>query len=135
MTQTLSANINGTLTQTINGIVTPIAYNDLYLNKEGNISVSYGLTALVEQCAQAAKTLLGECVLNTTIGIPYQQSVWVGTPNPQQFNAALRNAFLSINGVTEVISLIIIQSDSSDVNSLNYNAVINTIYGTGVFSG
>jgi hypothetical protein len=56
-------------------------------------------------------------------------------PNPQQFNAALRSAFLSINGVIEVISLIVIQSDPNDVNSLNYNAVINTIYGTGVFNG
>ena len=127
MTQTLSANINGTLPA--------IAYNDLYLDKFGNISVSYDLTAITEQCAQAAKTLLGECVLNITVGIPYQQAVWIGVPNPQQFNAALRSAFLSINGVIEVISLIVIQSDPNDVNSLNYNAVINTIYGTGVFSG
>ncbi len=128
MIKTLSANING------NSFLG--SYNDLYLDNVGNISISSDLTAIVEQCAQAAKTLLGECILNITIGIPYQHKLFgLGVPNPQQFNSALRKAFLSINGVTEVISLIVLQSDPSDVNSLNYNAVINTIYGTGEFSG
>lgn len=127
MTQTLSANINGTIPN--------VAYNDLYLDQEGNISVSTDLNALIEECAQAAKTLLGECIYNVNIGIPYQQAVWIGVPNPQQFNAALRNAFLNINGVVEVVSLIVIQSDPADVNTLTFNAEINTIYGLGTLNG
>ena len=127
MAQTLSANINGTIAN--------VAYNDLYLDQDGNISISRDLNALIEECAQVAKTLLGECIYNVNIGIPYQQAVWIGVPNPQQFNASLRNAFLNINGVVEVVSLIVIQNDSSDVNSLAFNASINTIYGIGTLNG
>ena len=127
MTQTLSANINGNIPN--------VAYNDLYLDSDGNISVSYDLQADLEQCAQASKTLLGELIFNTNIGIPYQQAIWIGVPNVQQFNAALRSAFLSIPDVVEVISLLIIQNDAKDINTLNYQAIINTIYGQGEING
>ncbi len=127
MTQTLSANINGNIPNT--------AYNDLYLDNEGNISVSYDLQAVLEQCSQAAKTLLAELIFNVNVGIPYQQSIWVGVPNIQQFNAALRKSFLSIPDVIEVISLLIIQNDASDINTLNYQAIISTVFGRGELNG
>ncbi len=131
MTQTISANINGNLTTNINGTITPVAYNDIYLNQDGNLSMSLDQDALIEQCAQAAKTLLGELVLNTTVGIPYQQAVWVGVPNIQQFSAALRSAFLSVPGVVDVIELNVVSAN----NTLIYNAIITTIYGTGALNG
>lgn len=127
MTQTLSANVNGNIPN--------VAYNDLYLDKERNISVSFDQEALLEQCAQAAKTLLGELIFNVDVGIPYFQSVWIGVPNMQQFNVALRRSFLSIPNVIEVLSLVVLQSDKSDVNTINYNAVIRTIYGLGELNG
>ncbi len=135
MAITLAANINGTLLTTVNGQLIPVAYNDIYLNSMGNIATSFDLQAIVEQCAQAAKSLLSEQILNTNIGIPYQQAVWIGVPNVQQFNASLRSAFLNIDGVTEIISLNIIQNNANDTNTLSYNAIINTIYGIGTVNG
>jgi urea transporter len=105
--------------------------NDLYLDNNGNLAIVYDLTATLQACAQAAKTLLGEMVLNINQGIPYFQTVWVGVPNTQQFNAALRAAFFSVAGVVEVVSLMTQQVN----NALQYTAVIRTIYGTGGLTG
>jgi hypothetical protein len=115
MAQTLSVNAN----------------NDIYLDADGNISISYGVDAATQACAQAAKTRLGEVFLNANQGIPYEQTVWTGVPNTQQFTAALRAAFLNVPSVVEVLSLI----TSRNGNNLNYTAVIRTTFGGGAFSG
>lgn len=107
------------------------AQNDIYLNKAGNLSLSFGLEAVLQDCSQVAKVLLGEMVLNTNSGIPYFQTVWNGIPNIQQFTSALRSAFLGVPDVVEVVSLITSQTD----NVLSYTAVIRTIYGSGGLSG
>ena len=104
--------------------------NDLYLNAEGNIAYAYDLTAIIQQCQQAAKTLLGEMVYNTNQGLPYFQTVWTGTPNIAQDTAALRRAFLAVGGVLEVVSLMTSQTN----NTLSYTAMIRTIYGNGNFT-
>ena len=123
MTQTLSSNVNSS--------IPGVAFMDLYLDSYGNISVSYDLQAVLEECAQAAQTRLGELIYNTNVGIPYEQVLWIGTPNIEQFNAALRVAFLSIDQVTDVISLTMSQSN----NTLSYTAIINTTFGVGVVNG
>lgn len=103
--------------------------NDMYLDEFGNIAFAYDLTAITQQCQQAAKTLLGEMVYNINDGIPYFQTLWVGTPNIAQYTSALRRAFLAVDGVLEVVSLI----TSHSGNTLSYTAVIRTIYGSGGF--
>ena len=115
MVQTLSVNAN----------------NDIYLDSDGNISISYDLQAVLQACAQAAKTLLGEIFSNVNEGIPYSQTVWNGVPNLQQFEAALRSAFLAVTNVVEVVSLITSQSG----NQFRYTAVIRTTFGGGSLSG
>ena len=115
MTQTLSVN----------------AKNDIFLDKAGNLSISYDLQATLQDCQQVAKLQLGEAVLNTNLGVPYFQTIWVGVPNIQQWTSSLRAAFLSVAGVVEVVSLITSQVD--DV--LQYNAIIRTIYGAGAING
>lgn len=121
--QTLSANVNGN--------IPGVAFNDIYLNSEGNISISYDIQAVLQACAQAAQTLLGELVFNVDQGIPYFQTLWIGSPNVQQFNAALRTAFLNVPNVVEVISLMTSQQN----NDLMYTAVIQTIYGSSGIQG
>jgi hypothetical protein len=134
---TISANINNI--PVING--NAVAFNDIYLDQFNNIALSTDLLAVLEECAQAARTLLGECIFNTNQGIPYQQVVWIGVPNIPQFTAALRLAFLNVTGVTEVIRLDVIQTSGSaltipvssqSADMLTYNATIQTIYGSGV---
>lgn len=117
--QTLSANVNSN--------IAGVAFNDLYLDADGNISLSFDIQAALQACAQAAQTLLGEMVFNVNQGIPYFQTVWVGVPNIQQFNAALRAAFLAVPNVVEVISLLTSQLN----DTLTYSAVIRTTFGNG----
>jgi hypothetical protein len=104
--------------------------NDLYLDEFGNIAFAFDLTAITQQCQQAAKTLLGEMVYDINNGIPYFQTLWVGTPNIVQYTSALRRAFLAVGGVVEVVSLLTSQSD----NTLSYSAAIRTIYDNGGFT-
>lgn len=120
--QTLSANINNN--------IKGVAYDDLYLNTDNNISLSFDIQAALEACAQAAQTLLGEMVLNIDQGIPYFQTIWVGIPNIQQFTGALRTAFLAVPNVVEVVSLIALQQN----NTLSYSAIIRTAFGVGDLS-
>lgn len=116
--QTLSANVNDSIQN--------VAFNDIYLDSDGNISISYDLQAVLEGCAEVAQTLLGEMIYNTDQGIPYLQTVWIGVPNIEQFNNSLRSAFLNVPNVIEVISLITSQTNYV----LNYSAIINTTFGT-----
>lgn len=115
MTVTLSVNSN----------------NDIYVGVDGNIALAYDLTATLQACAQAAKTILGEMVLNTDQGIPYFQVVWVGVPQLPQFEAALRSAWLAVEGVTDILSVSLTQSG----DTLLYSAEILTVYGQGVING
>jgi hypothetical protein len=105
--------------------------NDMYIDANGNLAIVFGLQATLQACAQAAKAQLGEMVLATDQGIPYFQQVWIGVPNLQQFEAALRSAFLGVSGVIEVVSLSLSQTS----NTLSYTAVIRTIYGAGAING
>ena len=128
MTQTISCNVNNNPEFGAN--------NDIYLNNQGNIAMSYNIDAVLQQCAQVAKVLLGEMVFNTDLGIPYFETVWVGVPNVAQFNASLRSSFLNVNGVLEVVSLLTSQgADGSPSDRLTYTAIIRTTFGTGAING
>lgn len=115
MTQTFSVNEN----------------NDLYIGQDGNIAMAYGLQATLQNCEHAAKTILGEMVLQTDQGIPDFQVVWNGVPNIVQFEAAMRSALLNVDGVVQIESFIATQQGST----LFYSAVIITVYGSGVING
>lgn len=115
MTQTISINKN----------------NDIFLDDLGNISFSYDLQAVLEICREVARARLGEMVFNVDLGIPFFETVWNGVPNIPQFTNALRNAFLSVPDVIEVVSLTTTQIN--DV--LQYTAIIRTSFGTGTLNG
>lgn len=116
-----------TISSNVNTSVPGITTNDIYLDNVGNINLSTGITAILENCAQAAKTRMGEEVLHTDQGIPYFSTVFVGIPNLEQTQAAFRTAWLAVEGVIEVISLVFTQQD----NTLFYSAIIRTTEGTG----
>ena len=108
--------------------------NDLYIDPiTGNLAVFRDLQAVLQACEHAAKTRLGEMILNIDQGIPYFETIWNGHPNLAQFEAALRSAFLAVTNVVEVVSLI--TSIISSTNVLSYTAVIRTTFGGGVISG
>ena len=101
--------------------------NDMYLDDFGNIALVYDLEAVLQGCRQAALTQLGEIVLATNQGIPYQTAIWVGVPNIAAYEAALRTAWLSLTGVVSIIQLTTVFVSPT----LSYSATINTIFGSG----
>lgn len=115
MTQTFAVNSN----------------NDLYIGKDGNLAIVTGLEAVLQNCAHVAQAILGSCVLQTNYGVPYFQLVFNGVPKIQQFQAALRQAFLGVDGVIDVISL----TTTNEKDILTYQAVISTIYGNASLNG
>jgi predicted hotdog family 3-hydroxylacyl-ACP dehydratase len=113
--------------------------NDLYINANGNLAIVNDLEATLQACAHSAKALLGEMVLNTNLGLPNFQTIWVGVPNVAQWEAALRVAFQNVEGVIGVQSLTITQEKETTgriVNTvLSYVAVILTEFGVGTVNG
>lgn len=103
---------------------------DLTIGDDGNLVIVTDLNAVLADAARAARTLLGEMVLAIDEGIPYFEVVWNGSPNLNQYQASLRDRILNVPGVLEVVSLSLGQSAST----LDYEAVIRTIYGTGTVS-
>lgn len=104
--------------------------NDLYIGRDGNLAIAEGLEAVKQLCEQVSNTRLGEMVLHTNQGIPFFQSLWGGTRNLAQFEAALRVALSNVPEVTRILEISIEVQD----DTLNYTAVILTTYGQGVIS-
>jgi len=105
--------------------------NDIYLGADGNLVIVFNLQGTLQACEHAVTTLLGEMIYQADQGIPNFELIWVGVPNVQQYQAAVRAALLRVDGVVEIVSFIVGISD----NKLNYTAIIRTIYGTGSING
>lgn len=101
--------------------------NDIYIDPiTGNLAMKTGIEALSDICLNVAKSQLGEMPLAVDQGIPNFQAVWVGNPNVAQFEAALRVALLTVDGVLAITEL----TATTENGILNYQVTILTIYGT-----
>lgn len=121
--------------------------NDLFVGEDGNLILSGAtetnadqLNAVLYACANAAKSVLGEMILNTNRGLPNFQVVWNGKPNLAIWEAALRNILLGIDGVLDIASLTTQLAYDTDAYTntqdiLIYTVVIVTPYGQGTFDG
>jgi hypothetical protein len=105
--------------------------NDLFVGFDGNISIASDLEAVKFACESATKAQLGEMIFDVDSGMPNFQLIWNGKPNVLQYEAALRNTILNVDGVKDVISIEITINN----NQLNYTATILTIYGSTVLNG
>lgn len=106
------------------------ASRDIY-TQNGLLVIAENAEGLAQKCTQIMSTLRGELQYDQLRGIPYQQVLWSGSPNVLAFEAAAREAIMSLAGVTGVDSFAVQLSD----NVLNYQANINTIFGRQVISG
>ena len=104
--------------------------NDIFINSSGNLDIQTGIEATLQACAQISKAQLGEMIYEAEAGIPNFQVVWVGVPNLSQFEAYLRTALLSVEGVSNILNL----TTNISNNVLSYTAVIQTIYGQGTLN-
>lgn len=105
--------------------------NDLYLDASGNIAILTGIDAVVQCCETASKAQLGEMVLETGLGLPNFQSIWIGTPNYSLWQSYLVTALNNVIGVSEVVSV----SYQVGSGSLNYTATIASQYGLAEVTG
>jgi hypothetical protein len=105
--------------------------NDIYIGEDGNLALIFDIQGTLQACAHATKTILGEMIFAANQGVPNFQLIWVGVPNLQQYESAVRATLLSVDGVKEIVSFKYSLAD----NNLTYTAVIKTIYGTGTVNG
>lgn len=105
--------------------------NDLFLDGDGNIAIAQGIDAVLFACANAAKAQLNEMIYAYNQGVANFQTIWTNAINVAQFEASVRAAILTVPGVTGIDSFDMIVDD----NTMNYAAVINTIYGIGNLNG
>jgi hypothetical protein len=107
------------------------ANNDLFIGADDKLTMATGIDAVKFACEHAAKTILAEMVLATDEGLPYFEAVWTGAPNLPQYEVALRDALLAVDGVEEVVTLTIGQT----ADEVTYTAAILTIYGATTVNG
>lgn len=78
---------------------------DLVLTAGGDIAVADEPYALAQDVAAAVRTWLGDCWYDTTIGLPYAESI-LGQDPPLQFvRAKVTDAALSVPNVIEVLDV------------------------------
>jgi hypothetical protein len=99
--------------------------NDLVLNSSNSLTMLSGVEAVAAACNTACLTQLGECVLETGIGLPNFQALWVGVPDYQIWQSYLENTLLNVPGVASVQSITLSQQEGV----LHYVAQITSIYG------
>ncbi len=105
--------------------------NDLFLGTDGNLAQTRDLAAVLQAAQHAAQTQLGEMIYAVDQGVPNFDTIWNGAPNLSQFDAFLRRAILAVGGVRQVLEVDV----RTERNTLNYRAVIQTVYGTAVLNG
>lgn len=73
---------------------------DLVLDANGDVAMASEPYALAQDAASAIRTWLGEVYFDTTIGVPYLQSILGHQPSPILLKALFVKAALTVPGVT-----------------------------------
>ena len=104
--------------------------NDIF-TRGGQLVLSEGQAAVLQQCEHAIKAQLNEMIYADDRGVNTFDSVWSGSPNLLSFEAFAR---AQIDRIPDVIS---IESFAAQLtgNTLTYQATIRTIFGTGTIQG
>jgi hypothetical protein len=66
------------------------------------LTIIDGETQVRQLLAQRLRSFLGEWFLDTTIGVPYYQSIMEKNPNPGMVEAIFKNEILATPGVLEL---------------------------------
>jgi len=67
--------------------------------------VTDGVQEMIQRIVIAVHTHLGECYLNTLLGLPWTDEILIKNPDIGQITNRARAYILSIEGVTKVIQL------------------------------
>jgi hypothetical protein len=85
---------------------------DLVLDADGNIAVASEPYSLAQDAASAIKTFRGECYWDTSLGVPYLEQVFGGTPpSISQLKALFVAAAMTVPDVTNAQVFLSFASD------------------------
>jgi len=87
---------------------------------------------VVQRVAVATRTALGEYVYDTDQGLPWHEEILVKAPSLPRITDRFRALWLSIEGVTEIFSLVL--TPNYVTRHMTVDGSINTIYGTASLS-
>ena len=107
------------------------ANNDIFASANNRLALVDGREAVLQECEHKIRTRRGELLYAQDQGINYLSNIFSGAPNVLQFEAEAREALLMVSGVISVDGFDININDST----LEYTAIIRTIFGTGVVNG
>ncbi|CRL44510.1 hypothetical protein SGGMMB4_01639 [Sodalis glossinidius str. 'morsitans'] len=95
--------------------------------RDGGLFFVSGVARVAQQVKQALLILLGEYFLDTRIGIPYREAVWVKNPQPTLLRTIFTETLLAVEGVTRVVDLRLAVDDAT--RRLFITAVVESRYG------
>lgn len=72
---------------------------------KGDLVLVSGRDAVRQHLAIRLRTFLGECFLDTRVGMPYFQQILVKDPNVSAVRALYRKAIMTTPGVTDLKAL------------------------------
>lgn len=75
---------------------------DIYLDANGNLELTNPDSSIAQDVASAVRTFEGECWYDTTLGMPYFQSILGKSPPNSLVVSNIRDQALTINGVNSV---------------------------------
>lgn len=73
---------------------------DLVVDQSGNFATVADAAQIAQDVASAVRTYLGECWYDTSLGMPYFQSIFGQTPSSSFLRAQITKAAMSIQSVT-----------------------------------
>lgn len=95
--------------------------------RDGGLFFVSGVDRVGQQVKQALLILLSEYFLDTRIGIPYREAVWVKNPQPTLLRTVFTETIVAVEGVKRVLDLRLTVGDES--RRLYVTALIESIYG------
>ncbi len=111
-----------------NNSIEGVAFNDLYLDSNGNLAfVDTGATEIEETCYHAVQLCIGDYSYNTTLGIPYDQYLSSNAPIGKRLKRSIIQALLGVNGVQSIDSFSLALNTITRV--LQLNVTVNIIPG------
>lgn len=79
---------------------------DLDIDAKGCIAIASTPWAQAQNAASACRVWLGECALNTTVGVPYEQAVLGYRPSLSQIGGWFETAAESAVGVAQAVPIL-----------------------------
>lgn len=107
--------------------ITDVAFNDLYLDAQGNLATVSGETEIIETCYHAIQLCLGDYDFDTSLGIPYDTYLSSDTPIGNQLKLSVTQAVRGVNGVMGINSFSLALNAQTRI--LQINIIIDLVSG------